>query len=167
MILDDEDMQKYLDTLDERGVVKLLRTATGKGGIVLRNAMRPEVPVKKQASGGAHGEYMTRRGGVADYGTPGGMRASVSSRRIRGNDAIGVVVGPMGKRAFMRHWIAQGTKPHEIRPKDGSFLRLAFGFVKIVHHPGSKPNDYAGRAASSMGAALDKAEEYLFKEATK
>jgi hypothetical protein len=97
------------------------------------------------------------------------MRASVKAKRIRGNEAIGIVVAPMGKAAFMRHWIAFGTKRHEIRPKGaGGFLRVGFGFVRLVNHPGSKPNDYTGRTDSKAGgAAMDKAEDYLMKEATK
>ena len=99
---------------------------------------------------------------------PGGMRAAVKSKRIKRNPAIGVVVGPMGKAAFMRHWVAQGTKPHQIRPKGGGVLALAFGFVKLVNHPGAKPNDYAGRTQrAAEGSAFDKAEDYLLKEATK
>jgi len=168
VILNDEEMARYLDSLDEKGVVKILRGASTRAGTVLRNAMRPEVPVKGRAGAGAHGAF-TARGVAKDYGTPGGMQASVKAKRIRGNDAIGVVVGPMGKAAFMRHWIAYGTKPHEIRPKGiGGFLRVGGGFVALVHHPGSKPNDYAGRADSKGGAAaMDKAEDYLWKEATK
>jgi hypothetical protein len=168
LLLDDEDMAKYLAGLDEKGVVKILRGASTRAGTVLRNAMRPEIPVKKRAGSGAGGAYI-QRGIAKNYGTPGGMQASVKARRIKGNEAIGVVVGPMGKAAFMRHWIAYGTKPHEIRPKGiGGFLRVGGGFVSLVHHPGSKPNDYAGRADSKAGeAAANKAEDYLWKEALK
>jgi len=160
VILDDDEMQRYLDSLDEKGVVKILRGASTRAGTVLRNAMRPEVPVKKRAGAGTHGVF-TARGVAKDYGTPGGMRASVKAKRIRSTDAIGVVVAPMGKAAFMRHWIAFGTRRHPIHG------RRMFGFLDVVMHPGSKPNDYAGRASGSMDAAHDKAEDYLWKEATK
>lgn len=160
VVLDDEEMQRYLDSLDEKGVVKILRSASTRAGTVLRNAMRPEVPVKKRASGGTHGAY-TARGTLKDYGAPGGMRASVRAARIRKTGAIGVVVGPMGKRAFMRHWVASGTKRHLIPGKG------MFGFLSLVNHPGAKPNDYAGRASGSMDAAHDKAEAFLLREATK
>jgi hypothetical protein len=166
VILDDDEMRRYLEGLDEKGVIKILRGASTRAGTALRSAMRPEVPVKKRAAAGAHGTY----GKVGkDYGEPGAMRASVQARRIKGNEAIGVVVAPMGKRAFMRHWIAFGTKRHEIRPKGvGGFLRVGFGFAPLVIHPGSKPNDYAGRAISrGEGNAVARAEDYIIREATK
>jgi len=172
LIFDDEEMRRYLESLDEKGVTKILRGASTRAGTVLRNAMRPAVPVKKRASAGTHGAY-TKRGAVKDYGTPGGMRASVQARRIKSNPAIGVVVGPMGKAAFMRHWIAFGTKAHDIRPKGvGGFLRVGFGFAPLVHHPGipgpgKQLSDYAGVAYRSMNAAMDRAEDYLMREATK
>lgn len=159
VILDDAEMARYLASLDEKGVTKILRSASLRGAGVYRTAMRPEIPVKK--SGGAQG-----RG----YGTPGDMRASVGARRIKSNPAIGYVVGPMGRRAFMRKWVTFGTKEHDIRPKGaGGFLRVGLGFTKLVHHPGIKtPNDYAGRTqAKAEGKAFDKAEAYLLKEATK
>jgi len=168
VIFDDEEMARYLASLDEKGVVKILRGASTRAGTVLRNAMRPEIPVKERAGAGVQGTFATRGGGVKEYGAPGGMRASVKAKRIRGNEAIGIVVAPMGIQAFMRHWIAFGTKAHDIRPKGaGGFLRVGFGFVRLVHHPGTKPNDYTGRAAASMDAAHDKAEAYLWKEVEK
>ena len=164
LIFDDEEMKRYLASLDEKGVIKILRGASTRAGTVLRNAMKPAVPVKKRASAGTHGEYTQRRI-VKDYGTPGGMRASVSARRIKSNPSIGVVVGPMGKQAFMRHWIAKGTKPHDIYPKS-TLKKLAIlgGFADVVHHPGSRPNDYAGRAyAIGDAPATEAAKNYIAK----
>jgi hypothetical protein len=164
MIYDDHEVMEYLARLDEQKVVKILRSAGMRAGTKYRNAMRPNVPVKKRASAGTHGEYTQRRI-VKDYGTPGGMRASVSARRIKSNPSIGVVVGPMGKQAFMRHWIAKGTKPHDIYPKS-TLKKLAIlgGFADVVHHPGSRPNDYAGRAyAIGDAPATEAAKNYIAK----
>ncbi len=170
--LDDKEMREYLGALDEKGVTKILRKGLMKGGAVYRSAIRDEAPVKGRAGAGAHGTFTVRkRGGYIekDYGTPGGLKASVKVRRIRSNPAIGVVVGPMGKTAFMRHWITQGTKAHLIRPRgSGGFLRVLGGFVRLVHHPGSKANAFVGRGiARANDQALDVAEQTIFDEAEK
>ena len=46
-------------------------------------------------------------------------------------------------------FVLEGTKPHEIRPKNKKALSwplMAFDYpVKRVMHPGTKPNDFLGR----------------------
>ncbi len=172
VLFDDAEMRRYLDALDEKGVVRIRRKGLTKGGAVYRKAIAAETPVKVRAGAGARGTYTVRkRGGTyveKQYGTPGEMRKSVKVRRIRSNPAIGVVVAPMGKTAFMRHWVAGGTKPHLIRPKGGGFLALAFGAVKLVHHPGAKPNPFVGRGiARANTEALDVTERTIFAEVDK
>jgi hypothetical protein len=154
---DDEEMQAYLAGLDEPGVDRILRKGVNAGAAPLRNAVRSEVPVKR--AGGMRG---------AGYGQPGEMRAAVRAKRIRQPDVVGVVVGPMGRKAFMRHWVARGTRAHTIAAKRGGFLALGFGFVRVVHHPGAHANDYIGRAMGrAEGQAVDKAEAKIIAEATK
>jgi len=170
--LNDKAMREYLAALDEKGVTKILRKGLAKGGNVYRSAIRAEAPVKSRAGAGARGTFSVRKrgGGFVEksYGTPGGLRASVKVRRIRSNPAVGVVVGPMGKTAFMRHWITQGTKAHLIRPKGGGFLALLGGFAKLVQHPGSKANPFVSRGvARANEAALDVAEQTILDEASK
>jgi len=172
IIHDDREMREYLARLDEKGVAKILRKGISKGAPILKRAIQSEAPVKSRASAGAHGSFSVRkRGGTfvqKDYGTPGGLKASVKFRRIKSNSAIGVVVGPMGKQAFMRHWITQGTKAHLIRPKSASILRLAFGFARLVRHPGSKPNAFVTRAeGKAMNQAVEIASDTIQEEAAK
>lgn len=172
--LDDRQMREYLAGLDAKGVTKILHKGLAKGGAVYRKAIAAEAPVKSQASAGATGSFSVRKrsapGGFVEtaYGVPGELKRSVKVRRIRSNPAIGVVIGPMGKTAFHRWWVTRGTKPHLIRPKDGGFLRLAFGFVKLVEHPGAKANPFVARAGARVDSqALDVAEATIMEEATK
>lgn len=51
-------------------------------------------------------------------------------------------------------YVVHGTKPHEIRPVAGRALRWVGAggvhFAKVVHHPGTKANDYPGRVMDEM-----------------
>lgn len=81
--------------------------AGGKAGAVV---MRQRAPVGRSA----HLSQYYRRSGLG-HGT---FRKSVTSRKIRGRSAainiqgktIGVVMGPIGKNAFTRFWIEEGTR---------------------------------------------------------
>ena len=46
-------------------------------------------------------------------------------------------------------FVLAGTKPHDIviRPKNAKALKTPYGFYKkvVVHHPGTKANDFLGR----------------------
>lgn len=170
--IEDEAMRKYLGSLDAKGVKKVLRKGMNKGGAVYKRAIAAEAPVKSR--GGASGSFSVRkRGGVMaekSYGAPGDLRRAVRVSRVRDvSQGIGVYVGPMGKLAFMRHWIVGGTKAHLIRAskKDG-LLRLINTFARVVHHPGSKANPFVTRAsARAEDEALRVAEETIFAEVEK
>ncbi|MFJ5532493.1 hypothetical protein [Streptomyces sp. NPDC093261] len=51
-------------------------------------------------------------------------------------------------------FIIKGTQPHEIRPRNKNALHWSDGhsefFAKVVHHPGTKPNDFLTRAVEYM-----------------
>lgn len=172
--IEDEAMVKYLTSLDAKGVKKVLRKGMAKGGAVYKKAIAAEAPVKSRSYAGATGTITVRKrgGGVGQksFGVPGDLRRSVRVSRIRDvSQGIGVYVGPMGKLAFMRHWIVGGTKAHLIRAskKDG-LLRLINTFARVVHHPGAKANPFVTRGAARAEAeALRVAEETIFAEAEK
>ena len=50
-------------------------------------------------------------------------------------------------------WLDQGTKPHDIVPKRGGFLRFSKGgqviFAKRARHPGQRATHFAERAAQA------------------
>lgn len=170
--LDDRVVREYLNGLDEKGVTKILRAGLAAGGSVYQKAIAAEAPVKQVESAGAKGTFSVRRrgGGFTQkaYGRPGDLARSVKVRRIRSNPAIGIVVGPMGKTAFQRWWVTQGTKAHVIRPKRGGWLRLLFGIVRLVKHPGAQANPFVARGTARANTeALDTAERRIFEAATK
>ena len=54
-------------------------------------------------------------------------------------------------------FVHDGTKPHEIRPKNKKALKTPFGARKKVNHPGTKANPYLQNAADNynFNPALD------------
>lgn len=47
-------------------------------------------------------------------------------------------------------WVLDGTRPHLIRPRRAKVLRFEVGgrvvYTNLVRHPGTKPNNFLGRA---------------------
>lgn len=65
---------------------------------------------------------------------------------------VGVTFQPYPKLGYkLVKWIRQGTPPHIIRAKNVSALRFVMGgkvrYAKLVHHPGTKPNEFVFRGA--------------------
>lgn len=84
------------------------------------------------------------------------MRAEAPERsgRLRASlrqvDSPGAVaVGTQGVEYVK--FVLEGTRPHEIRPKAGGVLSFQVGgtrvFATVVHHPGTKADDFMKRAA--------------------
>lgn len=150
--IDDREMQRYLEQFEEGRLEVVLLEASKRAAAVLRKEMKPLAPVKSSYYAGAQGMLLSRRGRETYYGNPGDLRESVRARRIRSNPALGYVIGPMGKKAFMRHWVVQGTKPHFVK----------FGWFKVVKHPGAKANPFVARAGdAALSQALTKAEKHI------
>ena len=46
--------------------------------------------------------------------------------------------------------VNDGTRPHEIRPRNAQALRFRIGgrvvYARVVHHPGTRPNPFLDRA---------------------
>lgn len=83
------------------------------------------------------------------------QQASAASGRFRGR--VYLNVGQAG--APYGVYVHEGTKPHDIRPIKAKYLRWvdakrnAFCFAKIVHHPGTLPDqfiDNAGKACEGQ-----------------
>lgn len=56
-------------------------------------------------------------------------------------------------------FVIDGTRPHEIRPKTAKalFWEGADHPVAIVHHPGTRPNDFVKRAIDPLRPAIQDA----------
>lgn len=75
-------------------------------------------------------------------------RVPVDTGTLRGSLGVRVVgeaiqIGPDMSEAPYAGYVEFGTKPHEIRPKQGKALRFTVNgrvvYARVVHHPGTKP----------------------------
>jgi hypothetical protein len=85
----------------------------------------------------------------------GNLYRSIKPVKIkRQPGTIGVIAGPIpGKRGGNhRHLIEFGTRAHRIYPKENGILRAAFGYAKLVEHPGARAKPFVTPAA---GTALE------------
>ena len=79
---------------------------------------------------------------------PGSMPVLVSPHRIehRGEE-LSAVIDSIHPATL---YVVKGTRPHVIRPRVKKVLRFTVGgrtvFAKLVHHPGTKPNDFLNEA---------------------
>lgn len=78
---------------------------------------------------------------------PGSMPRGISSRIERdGREIAGYITSAHPATIF----VVSGTRPHVIRPVRAQALRFTVGgrvvYAKIVHHPGTRPNDFLTRA---------------------
>lgn len=113
---------------------RVVRTALAAGARVVRDAAKAEAPVRS-----------------------GKLRGSirVSTRARKGQVTAGVRVGNLKTGVFYSHMVLGGTKPHSIVPRRGKGLRVGNVPRRRAEHPGAKPNDFMGRAKSSIGRALE------------
>jgi len=115
--------------LDRGRIARMLRLP---GGIVDRNLRRRVERVQR----------------AAERLAPGGMGQTISSSiRYETNGPVGTIT--------VRHpaalFVTGGTRPHIIRPRrTGGVLRFTVNgrvvYARLVHHPGTKPNDFLLRA---------------------
>jgi len=53
-------------------------------------------------------------------------------------------------------YVIKGTRPHIIRPRYRQVLKFTMRgstvFAKVVHHPGTKPNDFLTKALRTVAA---------------
>jgi Ser-tRNA(Ala) deacylase AlaX len=60
--------------------------------------------------------------------------------------------------------VVDGTRPHDIKPKNGQALYWpgASYPVKVVHHPGTKANPYLDKAFDKIGPDVDRVVERFY-----
>lgn len=105
-------------------------TAMSRVVLLGEGIMKREVPVKK-----------------------GTLRRSVTSRVERGGDR-----GVVGTNIDYARAVNDGSRPHIITPKRAKALywKGALHPVKIVHHPGTRPNDFVGRTRDKLRPVAEK-----------
>ncbi|MFD3848193.1 hypothetical protein ACFWVB_20170 [Streptomyces microflavus] len=92
-------------------------------------------------------ERTERVAAIAESLAPGSMGSYVVWKIDEGPKGLqGVIVCDHPAVRF----VLDGTKPHLIRPRRRQFLRFEVGgkvvYTKLVRHPGTKPNDFMGKA---------------------
>ena len=89
--------------------------------------------------------------------TPKHTGRLVSTLRIEAGDAAlgpyrDIAIGYPGRTDYLGY-VIYGTEPHVIRPTRAKALRFLSGgkivFSRVVHHPGTKANDFMIRALNS------------------
>lgn len=78
----------------------------------------------------------------------GALRKSIRSRSAVGASRAEIVFTASDVARF----VIDGTRPHEIRPKTAKalFWEGADHPVAVVHHPGTRPNDFVRRAIEPL-----------------
>lgn len=84
---------------------------------------------------------------IAEQEAPGSMGEYITWKVVEGARGLeGVIV--CDHHAV--HYVLNGTRPHLIRPRRAKVLRFVVDgrvvFTQLVRHPGTKPNDFLGRA---------------------
>ncbi|WP_327345999.1 hypothetical protein [Streptomyces europaeiscabiei] len=84
---------------------------------------------------------------IAEREAPGSMGRYISWKVENGPNGLqGVIVCDHHAVRF----VLDGTRPHIIRPRRAKALRFDVGgetvFASVVRHPGTRPNNFMGRA---------------------
>lgn len=99
----------------------------------------------------AKGPGLGARGGAVH------LRDTLVKRLVRDGRGISVWVGSSHPIARIHH---EGTRPHEIVPKNGRFLVFYWPkvgrvvFLRRVQHPGTRPNPFLVDAARGLGLVV-------------
>lgn len=104
----------------------------------------------RRRGGRAHrklAERTERVARIAEGEAPGTMGDFITWKIEEGRGGLqGVIVCDHHAVLF----VLNGTRPHLIRPRRKKALRFEVGgevvFAKLVRHPGTRPNDFLGRA---------------------
>lgn len=89
-------------------------------------------------------------------------RATEKSIKVGSRSQGGQVTAYVRVKDFKANWLEYGTRPHQIKPKNGKALAIAGKVVEHVNHPGARPYPFL-RPALDQGAplALIAAAEYM------
>lgn len=99
-------------------------------------------------------EITTRAAAIASTTAPGSMKQKVRPI-ISGskNNPFGIIMVDHPAATF----VINGTKPHDIFPKNKKVLRFTVGntviYSKKVSHPGTKPNNFLWKAVLTASRA--------------
>ncbi|HBH37617.1 MAG TPA: hypothetical protein DDX06_04450 [Curvibacter sp.] len=129
-----QEVQAQLLAYPAKVEQRVVRNALAAGARVVRDAAKAEAPVRS-----------------------GKLRGSirVSTKARKGQVTAGVRVGNLKTGVFYAHMVLGGTKPHSIVPRRGKGLKVGNVPRRRAEHPGARPDDFMGRAKSSIGRALD------------
>lgn len=96
--------------------------------------------------------YTERVAVAARIYAPGTMKQKIRTVVLPGAAPRGIVVCDHPAASF----VLRGTKQHVIRPRKGKFLVFTPKgggkkvFARVVHHPGTKPNNFLLKALNSV-----------------
>lgn len=84
------------------------------------------------------------------------LRDVIVKRFVTAANGFAVLVGVWGAQAQRALWHHEGTRPHEIRPRNARLLRFrpkasaVFVFARLVHYPGTRPNRFLTDAVNAI-----------------
>jgi hypothetical protein len=114
--------------INQGAIARMLRLRTGPAARNLARRTERTAGIAEEEAPGSMGRYVSW---VVEDG-PGGLR--------------GVITCDHPKVRL----VLDGTRPHLIRPRNRKALRFEVGgsvvFAKLVRHPGTRANDFLGRA---------------------
>ena len=115
--LDRDAELRMLAAYDDHAVQKIMEQAAESGGKQAAKVLKDAAPI---GTARRLSQFYRRQG--LQHGT---FRSSVRAAKIRGRGSalvglqgrtIGYVVGPIGSKAFTRHWIESGTSHQRANP---------------------------------------------------
>lgn len=136
-----KELQAVLDTLPSKVEANIMRGAMRAGLKPIIRAVQDEAP-EGNPSGTAAKRYGGRRG-LLKASVRGSVKLKTKAGKLVGIvRAGGKVKG--GGIAYYANIVNKGAKPHVIKAKKGGALPIGGG-VALVHHPGTKANQFAQR----------------------
>ncbi|MEU8870435.1 hypothetical protein AB0D24_04580 [Streptomyces javensis] len=115
-------------TIDPSRLARLLRRRGGRAERKLRERTERVARIAEREAPGSMGHYISWKVGEGPRGLQGVI--------VCDHPAV--------------HYVLNGTRPHLIRPRHAKALRFEVGgrvvYAKLVRHPGTRPNDFLGRA---------------------
>ncbi len=132
-------------TFEVQGVLKVSK--------ILNETLPVEVRKELAKAVTAEAKAIQAAAKAAAPGVTGQLRRDVRIRR-RGK-GLSAFVGVFSKeRGYIARFLTFGTKPHEIKPKNGNYLNIGGRLVRSIMHPGIKPHDFL------LGPSLARREKF-------
>jgi hypothetical protein len=101
---------------------------------------------------------------VGDGDTSGRLRDSIHGEADAEGDSVRITVSSDAPEAT---FVIEGTRPHDIYPRDKQalFWPSAEHPVKHVHHPGTQPNPFGEQAQEEITAVVEAELPQIVQEA--